>query len=270
MRLTKWALYLLRGVGAVASQVVLFIVVGLAILAVPYFTIFGGHGAKATLRYEITVTLDVDGRQVSGAGVQEISASARTPVDGIFAAGLRVKQVQGQAIAVEVPGKPALFFLMSRSGGGEGWPLALAKACKWNASSDADPDIRISAFRDFVGPCELDGQSLPLIVRMGDEKDVTTLHKVTLPETGGVDGDVKLVSIALNKTDKPITFDLQRRLPWLNDACTVGKTDIQIATEAKPSGRRWDSSPQAARPPRAALRPPLASARQGGRRSGCI
>jgi hypothetical protein len=184
-------------------------------------------GDEATMRYRVEVTLRVDGQLVRGSAVQEMTATSEIRTIPGTGGGLSAR-ARGEAVVVNLPGRPSLFFLMAGPEGG-GWPEGILASCNLNAP-DPDPVARLDRFRGFTGPCLLDRYHQPRIVRFDDERNIEPVYEVHLPESAGPDGDVDLVSVTIERTDQPLTEVLIDRLPWLAGAAKRNPDTFTIHT----------------------------------------
>jgi hypothetical protein len=165
-------------------------------------------------RYVVTATVRAGGKIYEGQAVQEITALAtvRTlPESGGIGVGA-VGGGRGQAVIVDVPGHPALFFLGYGNRGY--WPERVIEACGLS-SSEIDPFARLWKVREFGGVCTIPTKHLPTVVRFRDEADPATLELVTLPEPSGPDGSLELVSVTVARSDQPVSYPILSRLLWL-------------------------------------------------------
>jgi hypothetical protein len=165
-------------------------------------------------RYVVTARVNVDGRIYEGQAVQEITALATVrTLPGSGGAGVgAIRGGRGQAVSLDIPGGPALFFL-SRGPAGY-WPETVIGSCGLN-SSEVDPFARLWRVREFTGPCTIPVKRMPTVVRFRDEADPATLELVNFPEPSGPDGNLELVSITVTRSDQPVTYPILSRLLWL-------------------------------------------------------
>ena len=86
--------------------------------------------------------------------------------------------------------------------------------CKIN-SDDFNPIRRLDGVRNFRGPCVIPRPYQPTVVRFANEADPMTVEWVKPPERGGVDGDLEIVGVTVERTDRPVEYPILSRLPWL-------------------------------------------------------
>ena len=163
-----------------------------------------------SIHYRLTITLLVDGRTVSGVAVHELRAHAEARTipgtGGISVSGA------GDALTIDIPGKPTFYFpLEVARGGALSDPIAID--CGLN-STISDPVQRLDIVLNFKGPCNLKPRAWPLAVRFADDSDPSTARAVDLPETDGPDGSISIKSVTVERTEEPLTGDIQARLPW--------------------------------------------------------
>jgi hypothetical protein len=178
------------------------------------------------IHYRISIDVIVDGKLLTRSAVQELRAHAelRTiPGTG----GLSVSGA-GEAVAVAVPGKRALYFPLVTASGSLFDQLQLD--CKLD-STIGDPVQRLDVIRNFRGPCILSEHGWPLAVRFADETDPSTATAALLPEVNGPDGSISIQSVTIERTDQPLTSNIGARLPW-----AAGPKAIRIDI-LRPDGR---------------------------------
>jgi hypothetical protein len=166
------------------------------------------------MNVRFTVVLNVDGQIITASSVHEVSATTEMRTLPGTGGGLFVRG-RGEALRVELPGKPSFYFLIADRGGNEGWYGAVIEDCGLNDDA-LDPVARLDKFRAFAGPCELSRRSIPLVVRFArGEDDPSLVQEVRFPERSGPDGTVNLVSVTVERTDDEVSDNIPKELPWL-------------------------------------------------------
>lgn len=132
-------------------------------------------------------------------------------------------------MSIHYPGKPTLYLPLEVARGGALFD-SIALDCGLN-STISDPVQRLDIVRNFKEPCNLKPRAWPLAVRFADDSDPSTARAVDLPETDGPDGSISIKSVTVERTEEPLTGDIQAKLPWA-DQNKVIRVDI-----AGPDGR---------------------------------
>lgn len=174
----------------------------------------------AHVRYELEVTLEVDGEPVTGSVVQEMTIAA-FPFD--LLPGPRTgRKVRGQALALDLPGRGTLFVTMALYCPGKtewgqckyGYAYLIDVACGIKREEGFAAYVR--RFKRLSGSCPLTADQLPVMVRFEDEDDQASAHIVRpeqLAATFG--GDVRFVNASIAFTGAPLSTGLDTRLRWL-------------------------------------------------------
>jgi hypothetical protein len=178
----------------------------------------------AHVRYELEVTLEVDGEPVTGSVVQEMTITS-SPIDLLPDARQVSRNVRGQALELDIPGRGPLFVLMARYCPGTtewgqckgGYAYLVDRAC---GITQEQPNfaVFVRRFKRLVGSCPIAEDQLPVMVRFEDPLRSETAQQVLPQDLGKAFGlDVRFVSANLTFTDIPLSTGIDNRLPWLSD-----------------------------------------------------
>ncbi|WP_395174945.1 hypothetical protein [Roseibium alexandrii] len=177
----------------------------------------------AHVRYELEVTLEVDGEPVTGSVVQEMTITS-SPIDLLPDARQVSRKVRGQALEVDIPGRGSLFVLMARYCPGTtewgqckgGYAYLVDRAC---GITQEQPNfaVFVRRFKRLVGSCPIAEDQLPVMVRFEDPLRSETAQQVLPKDLGKAFGfDVRFLSAGLTFTDVPVSTGIDNRLPWLS------------------------------------------------------
>jgi hypothetical protein len=172
-----------------------------------------GTGRVAdTARYRLDVTLLVDGRPITGSVVQEVlvrnAGGTGNPLP-------RVRfRLNGQALAIPLPGRPMLIALMM-TGTEDAYRHLLPDACGLEIG-DGSVDSYVERVHSFSGSCELTGRNIPRLLSIENPNDAHTLALVDRDNlAAGLGSGVEFHSARITTTDEAVTAGLETVLPWL-------------------------------------------------------
>ncbi|GGB40326.1 hypothetical protein GCM10011316_10490 [Roseibium aquae] len=194
----------------------------LIVFGVTAWTLWSWFAPTAHVRYRLDVTLEVDGAPVTGSVVQEMTISS-TPIDLLPDAGQVSRNVRGQALALDLPGRGTLFVAMTRyctgttewgqCKGDYGYLVDQACGIKREQPNFA---VYVRRFKRLDGSCPLTADQLPVIVRFDDENDQSSVHVVRPEHLAAAFGaGVRFINASVTFTGAPLTTGLRTRLPWL-------------------------------------------------------
>ena len=193
-------------------------------------------GNSAEIRYKVTVEVEDNGAHRSGSSVMSFKLSKPTvplasPYDAEF---------KGQAVAVDLGRRQVLFALLKDESGDLGTVPMLPERVFADLTSGSERvrNLRqIASHEGLVrelprfGPKISDSREpfvqYPLLVRFRDLDQPESVEAVApdaLEEAFG--SGVKLKRITVQITDEPVTNDIKKRLPWLEDVGRVRSTFI--------------------------------------------
>jgi hypothetical protein len=175
------------------------------------------------LHYRLEATFEVDGVPVSGSGVQKlvvyrVRGFGQTRADW---------WTFGEAVRVELPGYGAVYLLMTSptpdgtyTGSTKGrFDFMVSEGCKLKEKRGK------RSWSDYVrmvgevsGTRPIPDQSLPLMVRFGNEQDPDTVERVLPHELEKSFGpNLHFVSAKITITDDAVSNTIQKQLPWLSE-----------------------------------------------------
>lgn len=207
----------------------LLILLGLGLI---FWGLWSWFAPTAVVRYRLDVTLEVDGKPVTGSVVQELVASTwPLHLPGNARVGY---QLYGQALRVNLADRGVLYVLMERyCPGSSTWGQCkgqykhlIPDVCdvkvkhEWRNTESFATYVR--RFKHLTGSCEISEENLPIMVRLDDEMEQTSA-KLVLPDTlaDAFGGNVRLVSASVIFTDEPISTGIEELLPWLKSSDPV-------------------------------------------------
>lgn len=178
----------------------------------------------AVVRYRLDVTLEVDGKPVTGSVVQELVVSTwPLHLPGNARVGY---QLHGQALRLDLADRGVLYVLMERpaadgkfthSDYGNRYERLVPQACRVELS-DENFGVYVRSFKRLTGTCIVPPELTPLMVRFEDELDQTSITRVfpdNMESTLGL--GVNFVGASVTITVMPLVFDIGEHLPWLSD-----------------------------------------------------
>lgn len=184
------------------------------------------------MNFRLDVTFEVDGKQVTGSGVQKLEVRRTIPIIGAKQASWNVS---GEAIAVDLPRRRTVFVLLAQptvdghftySVQGR-YDFLVVEACGLAEKRD---NLSWAAFVRLVGrvsgTCEIQFKDLPVMVFFEDENDPSTVQRVHPDNMKTPFGhEVRFVSASLTIVDDPVSSGLGKRLSWLSSYPEPGLGD---------------------------------------------
>jgi len=181
-----------------------------------------GCNRSAEVHYRVTVEIDDRGTVRSGSSVWSFTLT-KSIVPLVSPYNFRF---QGQAVAVQLPGRGTLFALFKSV---EMYPENLFGDLRRPRPgpprfSDRVKDLRhikemsgASAKLDCINPPWV-GVNCPTLVRFRNINDPTTIEVVDPDNLAASFGkDVRLKSVTVQITSDPVTTGIEKTLPWLNN-----------------------------------------------------
>lgn len=194
----------------------------------------GCGGAKSALpdyRYRLTVEVDTPQGLRSGSSVLQVASHVSSR--NSLAPGDVTTQVQGEAVAVDLPGGRTLFALLAKPGGAEGANAYAFDALitkPWVGWEDYVADVNALAKTQDVGVLPL--EAWPMLVTFGDIDDPTSVALVDPTDPGVRLGPgVKVRRITVQITGDAVTRGIEKRLKWLPHIYQMG-----IGSDFQPKG----------------------------------
>jgi len=182
-------------------------------------SILTGCGSLSeTIRYRLTINVEVDGKVVSGSGVIQVKQS---DTRGLFGSiGGFGNEVSGDAVVVDLGTHGALFALLRgpKAGygdlGGPAWMLfdAFADLLK----SETDPLPRVRLLREQHPRRVLRFDQIPMLVKFRDLNDPKSVEQIDPRNLGAAFASgVVLRDALIEVTEDPLTTGIEVKLPWL-------------------------------------------------------
>jgi len=161
-------------------------------------------------RYRLTVAVETPEGIREGSAVREAWASASSIRIGLPESTSKTN-IRGEAVVVDLGERGVLFALIdwdSCRGVSETFPYTAAKGI---------PD-RIRHFKNLEPglKAELTRKHWPQMVTFADQEDPKSVKPVDPDDLAATFGEgVKLKGITVEITDEPVTWGIDKRLPWL-------------------------------------------------------
>jgi hypothetical protein len=180
-------------------------------------------GEKATVRFKLIATVDVDGKRVEGSSVMEITYN-RVTVSLVGRGG--AYRLYGEALILDLLGKGTVYVLptwLQRDGSlseayDAGILMTLGIMDGYGSLSD-ESYAKLKAAKGRMpykmGPPP--SHELPLFVAFRDEHVPRTIYEVKPMEMASYFPGTRFISLDIEITDEPVTEVLKKRLPWLVD-----------------------------------------------------
>lgn len=177
-----------------------------------------GGSLSETIRYRLTINVEVDGKLVSGSGVIQVKQS---DTRGLFGSmGGFGNEVSGKAVVVDLGPHGTLFALLRgpKAGygdlGGPAWMLlhAFADLLK----SETDPLPRVRLLREQRPRRVLKVDEIPMLVEFRDLDDPKSVEQIDPRNLAATFGSgVVLRDAVIEVTEDPLTTGIEVKLPWL-------------------------------------------------------
>lgn len=178
----------------------------------------GCGSLSETIRYRLTINVEVDGKLVSGSGVIQVK---QADTRGLFGSmGGFGNEVSGEAIVVDLGPHGVLFALLHgpKAGygdlGGPAWMLFHAFADLLKIETDPLPQMRL--LREHHPRRVLEVDEIPMLVKfrdLDDPKSVEQIEPGNLAATFG--SGIALRDAVIEVTEAPLTTGIEVKLPWL-------------------------------------------------------
>jgi hypothetical protein len=199
----------------------------LPMVAMPFLPFTSGctPSQKATVRFRVIATVEVDGQKVEGSTVMEVAYS-RVTGSAIGTGG--ASTLYGEAMILDLKGKGTVFVLPRQHT--EDGSLSQLYEDGVLTSLGIDGGIGVISDENFEKLRNAKGRRpffigyrsrptlLPAFVAFRDEKIPRTIYEVDPRNIGRSFPGVRFVSLDIEFTDAPVTKALKQRLPWLVSA----------------------------------------------------
>lgn len=183
---------------------------------------------RAQIRYRLTVEVETPQGSVTGSSVVDVVKKGPVPILGRLSTS--GTNVDGEAIAVDLPGGRTIYALLFGRKLGQDYAGEIVTSAIWKAESSPPlprrhpPSEWQQGFEaaDRLRPTfTLPEELYPDIVYFEDERDPRSVRRLDRERTGEVLGPGERIRrIQLSITEAPVTRDIQRRLPWLGTTVT--------------------------------------------------
>jgi hypothetical protein len=199
----------------------------LPMVAVPFLPFTSGctPSQKATVRFRVIATVEVDGQKVEGSTVMEVTYS-RVTGSAIGTGG--ASTLYGEAMILDLRGKGTVFVLpaiVTNSGSiGQLYEGGILTTLGIDGGIGVISDESFLKVKNAKGRVPFYNGSnnrptnLPLFVAFRDEKVPRTIYEVDPRNIGRSFPGVRFISLDIEFTDAPVTKVLKQRLPWLVNA----------------------------------------------------
>lgn len=190
----------------------------------------GCFGQSVTRRFRVIATVDVDGKEVEGSTVMEITYSR---VKGSLIGSGGSTNLKGEALILDLPGKGTVYAMpVSISNNGsltQIYDYVVFNTLEIPGAVGAVPDWGVEKLRTAEGRFQfrMGGRSerLPLFVAFENERDPKSIYEVDPYKLGDYFPGVTLKSFDIEFTDLPVTHKIEKRLAWLSEQGPQFKTD---------------------------------------------
>ena len=222
----------------VAAAVVAIVVAGIG------YTLWARH--ETTFRYRLTVEVASGGLIYTGSGVIEVQIGIPiVALNGIAA----TPRVTGDAVVVEVPHHPPIFVLLTAQKNSD-WDSTIAFKLFRDRLPDHQGKSATEAARDDTAAmvrlrakAEVPRESYPLMVAFRDINRPASVYQVYPGDLSPpLDAGARVISMTIEMTDAPVTYGIEKRLPWLGTTITAYLDGDQYNTPGKSFANSVDIS----------------------------
>ena len=162
-------------------------------------------GPTATKRFRYDVTLEVDGREMSGSTVWQMTSQKLFNLTGLVPYRY---DVRGEAIAIPISDSEVLFVL--RRGLGS---LSTREHGALLLTNCGFADLH--SLRTFEGSCDVKHNPPEIVFARGDLTS-SSLPEIDFQEAGPIQtGRARIVRRTITTTNEPITTGITDRYPWI-------------------------------------------------------
>ncbi len=184
---------------------------------------------RVEIRYRMTLEADVDGRPVRGSGVIQVSYAVQPKI--FPEAPSVLSGVRGEAVVLDLGARGMAFLLLRPDRDWRYRPESVLLNVFGNGTVDGPDDApSLTWLRKLRGKAEVPLAKLPLMVRFRDIVDPKTVERVEPTNLAATFGPgVRLLRATVEITDEPVTWAIDRTLPWLThlDDHSLGGTRLQ-------------------------------------------
>lgn len=191
---------------------------------------------RATVTYQVTATVRVDGELRSGSSLQQgIISRNWLATDQRLATTTRIL---GEAVAVPITDRNYLLFTLHAVPGNRSYEGVMTSPCwdifAYSGSERPTAESVLANAANFTGPCDLSPDRVPLMLAVTNSPDPAGFQVATPSTLADVFGlPVEFVSLSFSRTEDPLRFDLDEIFPWLKTA--LGRK-VNMPVPLKPNG----------------------------------
>jgi len=171
--------------------------------------------SRLAMHVRLEVTVRVEGTPVTGSVVQEIALRAELPRRDPSEPHTYQVRHRGEALVLELPGRPTLAVVMRMPDSSDYSPLFL-DACGLVPSAAEGASAFIDRVRQFEGACAVPHGELPVMLAIGDRRDPTSIEVADPADFAATFGaGVEFAGATVRLTDAPVSATIVTQLPWL-------------------------------------------------------
>jgi hypothetical protein len=209
------------------SYLVVFAVIATALIAACILLLSTAFPSE-TIRYRLTLEVEIDGKPVAGSGVIQVKQFDTAAV--LRSTGGAGAEVNGEAIILDLGRRGLVFGLLRGAtlGLSEEWgPRSLLLRVFGDVfGSETGPLPRIRILQRERPRRELPPTYLPMLVHFRDVNDPKSIEQLDPTNFGATLGPgIVLRRAMIEITDDPITTGIEARLPWLSGLRKGGALD---------------------------------------------
>lgn len=203
------------------KEFLVFIGLVLLVAAAAIWGFVAWNYPSGSVRYEVTVEVEVNGQVFSGSSVHEVTLGRQSQ----FLASAPVwRRFEGEAVVVDIADRGTLFALLTG-------PCDLEQTTSFRPVCSGQTDLARTMFdfpsasREFVrsmgrieASVEVPVEQMPLLVQFDDLSDPASVEYVDPRDLVASFGDgVRLLRIRMETTNRRVTRTIERILPWIPD-----------------------------------------------------
>lgn len=171
--------------------------------------------SRLAMHVRLEVTVAVDGAPVIGSVVQEVALRAELPRRDLSKPHSYQVRHRGEALVLEIPGRPALAVVMRMPDSSDYSSLFL-DACGLAPTVEERASDFIDRVRQYEGECAVPREELPVMLAIADQRDPGSIVVADPADFAAAFGaGVEFAGAAVRLTDEPVSQTVVTRLPWL-------------------------------------------------------
>lgn len=185
-------------------------------------------GPPSTLRYRLTLKVDVDGQPHIGSGVIETRWGDQRYASSLAGGVAWHVFVKGEAVVIDLGERGLMFATLDgrRDSRCNDPPSLVAAVLGRTSVGGMTPDL-LRRISEDTSPSKVDADCIPMLVRFGDPTNPKTAQLVDPNDLSAAFGSgVKLAEATIAITDEQVTRGIERKLPWvIGLQGSIGKDD---------------------------------------------